>query len=501
MPSALHLVPHRDRPRTRQHTGAGVASGALNLWSSQKGNAQSALTSAQSYASQLSISISPPVTIQAGDYVFNTDLFASVGVDPLAVANIVDLVANGQYAAAAIASIELTMATVGGPVGMAASAIIGAIMILDNDQGSPCTVPGCGGTFNMQECPQGNLFTYDAIAAALPAVPPLQPYHFSGNPNQGPSNLLDWGSYDWGQGSSTAIYRGGPGSFEEAFQQALMSAWDTAAQAPIVCQTIQALIAPPPGTPQGPFGPVDNGDGSVMGPDPGSAATRAAVWVALCMTAGALLAAFSKAWNAAHPGPQRKITYSIPTPGAMPGERPHRAGLLGAGMGERDRCGQERCEPDLLDRRQRSARRRVHPIGVLAARGPGRRCVWGPQPQRDQQDPARGDSHLVVVVVVVVVVPVHVRRDPGHPDAGDHACRCCGCRCAFDRHDAHHVRRDPGHPDALVRSPRRARSGSGRFWASRARWRSVGPSSPRASCWRGVLPDSFRRSNRFRVVV
>jgi hypothetical protein len=301
----------------RQHSGAGPASSALGLWSS--GTTQSALGNAKSLSSQLSLSFSPSLGNQAADYVFNTDIFANIAVDPIAVANIVDLVANGQYGQAAVASIELTMSTVGGPVGLAAAAIIGLLMIPGSDQGSPCTVPGCGGTFGMQECPQGNPFTMDTIASYEPAVPPLTGYHFSGNPNMGPTNLLDWGSYDWATGQDTTWnYRGGHGSFEEALQKAVMSAWDTAASPPIVCQTIQKIIAPPPGQPTGPFGPANQSDGSIMGPNPGSDATRAAVWTALCITAGMLLAGFVTAWNKAHQGPQRKITYTVPGPGALP---------------------------------------------------------------------------------------------------------------------------------------------------------------------------------------
>ena len=320
MPSALHLIPHRYRPvvmRRRQHTGAGPASSALSLWSS--GTTQSALGDAKSLSSQLSLSFSPSLGSQVGDYVFNTDVFANIGVDPIAVANIVDLIANGQYGQAAVASIELTMSTVGGPVGMAMAAVVGVMMILGDDEGSPCTCVGCGGTFGMAECPQGNPFTWDFIASQLPALPPLTDFHFSGNPNTGPTNLLDWGSYDWSTGQSTAWnYRGGPGSFEEALEQAVMSAWDTAAQAPIVCQTIQKIIAPPPGTKPGPFGPANQSDGSIMGPNPASAATRAAVGTTLCITAGMLLAAFVTAWNKANVGPQRKITYTVPQPGGVP---------------------------------------------------------------------------------------------------------------------------------------------------------------------------------------
>jgi hypothetical protein len=303
--------------RRRQHTGAGPASSALSLWSS--GTTQSALGDAKSLSSQLSLSFSPSLGSQVGDYVFNTDVFANIGVDPIAVANIVDLIANGQYGQAAVASIELTMSTVGGPVGMAMAAVVGVMMILGDDEGSPCTCVGCGGTFGMAECPQGNPFTWDFIASQLPALPPLTDFHFSGNPNTGPTNLLDWGSYDWSTGQSTAWnYRGGPGSFEEALEQAVMSAWDTAAQAPIVCQTIQKIIAPPPGTKPGPFGPANQSDGSIMGPNPASAATRAAVGTTLCITAGMLLAAFVTAWNKANVGPQRKITYTVPQPGGVP---------------------------------------------------------------------------------------------------------------------------------------------------------------------------------------
>ncbi len=299
------------------HAGAGPASGALSLWSSSA--TQSTLSQTKSLSSQLSLSFSPSLGNQAADYVFNTDVFANIAVDPIAVANIVDLIANGQYGQAAVASIELTMSTVGGPVGMAMAAVVGLLMIVGDDEGSPCTVPGCGGTFNMQECPQGNMFTWDFIASQLPALPPLTDFHFSGNPNMGPTNLLDWGSWDWGTGQDTAWnYRGNHGSFEEALEQAVMSAWDTAAQAPIVCQTIQKIISPPPGTPPGPFGPANRSDGSVMGPNPASAATRAAVGTTLCIMAGMLLAGFVTAWNKAHQGPQRKITYTVPQPGGVP---------------------------------------------------------------------------------------------------------------------------------------------------------------------------------------
>jgi hypothetical protein len=301
----------------RQHVGAGPASSALSLWSSGKG--QAALGNAKSLASQLSVSFSPSLGSQAADYVFNTEIFANIAVDPVAVANIVDLIANGQYGEAAVASIELTMSTVGGPVGMAMAAVVGLLMIVGDDEGSPCTCPGCGGTFGLAECPQGNMFNWDFIASQLPAMPPLSSFHFSGNPNMGPTNLLDWGSYDWMQGQGTSWnFKGGPGSFEEALEKAIMSAWDTAAQAPIVCQTIQAIIAPPPGTKPGPFGPANQSDGSVMGPNPASAATRAAVGTTLCITAGMLLAGFVTAWNKAHQGPQRKITYTVPQPGGVP---------------------------------------------------------------------------------------------------------------------------------------------------------------------------------------
>ena len=105
---------------------------------------------------------------------------------------------------------------------------------------SPCTIAGCESTFGMSACDEfdaGNPFLWSSIADSLvAAVPPDTSYHFSGNPDTGPTNLIDWGSNDWQPHQTGTLDQPSPevsGSFEQALELAVMTLWDKLASAPI----------------------------------------------------------------------------------------------------------------------------------------------------------------------------------------------------------------------------------------------------------------------------
>jgi hypothetical protein len=114
-------------------------------------------------------------------------------------------------------------------------------------------------------------------------VPPGQPYHFSGGPDYGPSNLIDWGSFDWqpqSTGTLDPTKPGGPGSFEQALELTMMTLWDKQGSAPSLCNAIQAA--------------GQNGDILL------NSGLRGGIWSMLAANAGALVPLFLAWWNAHH---------------------------------------------------------------------------------------------------------------------------------------------------------------------------------------------------------
>jgi hypothetical protein len=154
---------------------------------------------------------------------------------------------------------------------------------------SPCTIAGCESVFGMSACDEfdsGNPFLWASIADTLvaPALP-AAPFHFNGSPDYGPSNLIDWGSYDWQPNQLPGqpldpTKPGGPGSFEQALELAIMALWDAQASAPNICSVIQAA--------------GQNGDILL------NAGLRGAIWNMLGINAGAFIPIFLAQWNATH---------------------------------------------------------------------------------------------------------------------------------------------------------------------------------------------------------
>ena len=258
------------------------------------GIGQNVQQTAQQYINNLKNSY----TKQGNEYLLNTAQ-ATTGVDLSGIdfTAFIAAMQNGDAAGAMLAfdnSLVAYMTYVGGAattgVGIAWAAellIMEGIMALEQVGATgPCTVSGCESTFNLSACDEfneGNPFLWASIAESLPAVPPAQPFHFSGNPDIGPTNLLDWGSNDW-QPHETGVLDptkpGGPGSFEQALELAIMRLWDTQASPPAICQSI--LFA------------GQNGDIML------NSGLRGAIFSMLGVNAGAFIPIFVKAWNATH---------------------------------------------------------------------------------------------------------------------------------------------------------------------------------------------------------
>jgi len=205
---------------------------------------------------------------------------------------------SGNYGQAALdGEVLLITALAGTGVGLVFGAIIGAIEgIYGADHPQPCTIVGCGPTFNLPECdtfPDGRSpFTWASLASMGPAPPP--PDQVNGYiPG---TWLVNWGDFYWlctppppyrmgincPYGSPLPNAAGGPGSFEDGLQQALMSSWDTHATAPWLCTAMQNAGL----------------NGQIY--SPGSAGNELAIWKALFAYAGQLVPPFVAAWNATH---------------------------------------------------------------------------------------------------------------------------------------------------------------------------------------------------------
>jgi hypothetical protein len=266
----------------------------------QAGQGASASASAQAYVN----SIKGSYTQQGNQYILDTAQ-ATSGVDFGGVdfSAFMAALASGDAAGAASAfdtSVVGYFATMVPEAGIAWAAellIMQGIMALQTvGATSPCTIAGCEPTFGMSACDEfdsGNPFLWASIASSLVAgVPAGQPYHFSGGPDAGPSNLIDWGSFDWqpqllpGQ-PLDPTKPGGPGSFEQALELAVMSLWDAQASPPYICNAIKAA--------------GQNGDIML------NSSLRSGIWSMLGANAGALVPIFLSQWNAIH------------TTGAIPG--------------------------------------------------------------------------------------------------------------------------------------------------------------------------------------
>jgi len=244
-----------------------------------------AAASAQQYATNLKNSY----TQQGNEYILNTAQ-ATAGVDfqgldfsatiaALARGDVPGAIDAADTAIVAYASLSVPAA------GLIVSAFVEGIEALWSTQPSPCTIAGCESTFNMSACdhwPDGNPFLWSSIAATLlPALPPAQPYHFSGGPDSGPSNLIDWGSYDWQDSTPLDPTKpGGPGSFEQGLQLAMMTLWDSLVTAPLICNTLKNA----------------GQSGDIML----NSSTREQIWSMLIANAGALVPVFLAAWNVDH---------------------------------------------------------------------------------------------------------------------------------------------------------------------------------------------------------
>ena len=152
-------------------------------------------------------------------------------------------------------------------------------------------------TFGLGACDEfdaGNPFPWSSIADSLvAAVPPDTGYHFSGNPDMGPTNLIDWGSNDWQPhqtGTLDPTKPGGPGSFEQALELAVMTLWDKLASAPTICNTIKAS---------------GQGGDILLNSN-----LRGAIVNMLAANAGAFVPIFLAGWNAGHG--VGTITTSVP---------------------------------------------------------------------------------------------------------------------------------------------------------------------------------------------
>jgi hypothetical protein len=100
----------------------------------------------------------------------------------------------------------------------------------------------------------------------------------------GPSNLLDWGSYDWQDSTPLDPTKpGGPGSFEQALELVVMQVWDHLASAPQICDIIRASGLSPNLT--------DIATGSQL---------QGTIWATLATNVGALVPIFLAGWNAGH---------------------------------------------------------------------------------------------------------------------------------------------------------------------------------------------------------
>ena len=186
--------------------------------------------------------------------------------------------ADADLAIVAYASLSVPAA------GLIVAGFIAGVEALWSTQPAPCTITGCESTFGLGTCdhwPAGNPFLWSSISQTLlPALPAGQPYHFSGGPDLGPSNMIDWGSYDWQDSTPLDPTKpGGPGSFEQALQLSVMSLWDSLASAPTICNTIKAAGL----------------DGNLL-----EDGLRNGVMNMLVANAGALVPIFLAGWNAGH---------------------------------------------------------------------------------------------------------------------------------------------------------------------------------------------------------
>ena len=119
----------------------------------------------------------------------------------------------------------------------------------------------------------------------------------SGSTWGGVAGMLDWGSNDWRQTNipdpnhpgyfiynwTDPTMKGGPGSFEQALEYAMLTAWQNQASPPNICKLITQ----------------NNANGNVN-PTAGGAQLVTAVRQYLMAQAGALIPAMVAAWNASH---------------------------------------------------------------------------------------------------------------------------------------------------------------------------------------------------------
>ncbi|HXB28129.1 MAG TPA: hypothetical protein VNV25_25590 [Gemmatimonadaceae bacterium] len=246
-----------------------------------------AASAGQQYLANLKTSY----TRQGDEYVLNTaQATAGVSFQGLDFSATVAALARGDIPGAVEAadSAIVAYASLSVPVaGLVVAGFTALVAAAWSGQSPPCTAVGCGSTFGMGECPTDSTldFTWAGIASSQVApVPPAQPYHFSGGPDTGPSNLIDWGSYDWQDSTPLDPTKpGGPGSFEQALELVVMQVWDRLASAPQICDIIRASGLNPSLT--------DIATGQQL---------QATIWGTLATNIGALVPVFLAGWNAAH---------------------------------------------------------------------------------------------------------------------------------------------------------------------------------------------------------
>ena len=219
--------------------------------------------------------------------------------DEQALLSLIDDIKSGNWSAAAeeLTSIGTTIlsSAIGGPVGLAIGAFFAGIEAIEFQFGGgdtkPCTVPGCEGAFNLPTCTEPNPFDWGWLGSQFEYVPPQgsNSYFLLGPTWGGAAGMLDWGSNDWRKTSggtydwTSPTIKGGPGSFEQALEYAMLNAWQATASSPGLCALIKAAKA----------------DGNVN-PSAGGGDLVTNVRRYLMAQSGALIPAMVVAWNASH---------------------------------------------------------------------------------------------------------------------------------------------------------------------------------------------------------
>lgn len=221
---------------------------------------------AQQYAAQF--------TQQGKEYVLN-EASAATGLSVFDITKIASQISDGQYGQALLtADLAVISAFATPAVGAFFGAVIAGVEALwSAETPSPCTIPGCGPTFNLPECPQGISFTWAWIGTQNGEYVPTISNSYPG------TGTVWWGNPAWLVPSATTP--GGPGSFEDGLEQAVMAVWDQVVSAPNACAALKAAGL----------------DGNI---GYGSTGTGQSLVAAAILSVGSLVAPFVVAWNKTH---------------------------------------------------------------------------------------------------------------------------------------------------------------------------------------------------------